>query len=159
MRTPNANLVAGMSWFQNSFTRRINANNGLWGHSDRELRSSKFLGDHAEKKAESSIEAACEHFGKTEKELRQKRPGDLTRTAVAWAIWKRTSVKQRCITERLSMGTASNVSQQVRKFDATPEKSLPSGIRRWKKMRNDNRPLYSIIPPHPSFISVHKNGS
>lgn len=32
VRTPEANLVAGMSWFQNSFTRRINTRNRLWGH-------------------------------------------------------------------------------------------------------------------------------
>lgn len=31
-RTPEPNLVAGMSWFQNTFTRRINASNQLWGH-------------------------------------------------------------------------------------------------------------------------------
>ncbi len=32
LRTPQANLVAGMSWFQNTFTRRINIRHGLWGH-------------------------------------------------------------------------------------------------------------------------------
>ena len=32
VRTPNANLVDGMRWFQNAFTRRINVKNELWGH-------------------------------------------------------------------------------------------------------------------------------
>ncbi|NRB74782.1 MAG: transposase [Verrucomicrobiales bacterium] len=30
-RTPEPNLVAGMTWFQNAFTRRINTKNRLWG--------------------------------------------------------------------------------------------------------------------------------
>ncbi len=32
LETPKANLVEGMTWFQNAFTRRINARNRLWGH-------------------------------------------------------------------------------------------------------------------------------
>lgn len=31
-RTPEANLVAGMQWFQNAYTRRLNAKKHLWGH-------------------------------------------------------------------------------------------------------------------------------
>ena len=31
VRTPRANLVAGMRWFQNTFTRRINTRHKLWG--------------------------------------------------------------------------------------------------------------------------------
>lgn len=31
-RTPQANLVEGMKWLQNTFTRRINAKHQLWGH-------------------------------------------------------------------------------------------------------------------------------
>ncbi len=32
LETPKANLVEGMTWFQNAFTRRINTSNRLWGH-------------------------------------------------------------------------------------------------------------------------------
>jgi putative transposase len=31
-RTPQANLVAGMRWLQNTYTRRFNVGNQLWGH-------------------------------------------------------------------------------------------------------------------------------
>jgi len=31
-RTPEPNLVSGMQWFQNAFTRRLNARRHLWGH-------------------------------------------------------------------------------------------------------------------------------
>ena len=30
-KTPQPNLVSGMTWFQNTFTRRINTKNRLWG--------------------------------------------------------------------------------------------------------------------------------
>ncbi len=32
LRTPEPNLVAGMQWFQNAFTRRLNSRRHLWGH-------------------------------------------------------------------------------------------------------------------------------
>jgi REP element-mobilizing transposase RayT len=31
-RTPEPNLVAGMQWFQNAYTRRLNARHRFWGH-------------------------------------------------------------------------------------------------------------------------------
>jgi hypothetical protein len=31
-RTPEPNLVAGMQWFQNAYTRRLNTKRRLWGH-------------------------------------------------------------------------------------------------------------------------------
>ena len=31
-RTPRANLVDGMKWLQNTYTRRLNARHRLWGH-------------------------------------------------------------------------------------------------------------------------------
>jgi len=32
LETPKANLVAGMQWFQTTYTQRFNARNGKWGH-------------------------------------------------------------------------------------------------------------------------------
>ena len=32
LETPQANLTAGMGWFQNAYTRRINTRHKLWGH-------------------------------------------------------------------------------------------------------------------------------
>jgi len=31
-RTPEPNLVQGMSWFQSTWTRRFNSRHRLWGH-------------------------------------------------------------------------------------------------------------------------------
>ncbi len=32
IETPEPNLVAGMAWLQNTFTRRHNVRHKLWGH-------------------------------------------------------------------------------------------------------------------------------
>ncbi|MDD5262176.1 MAG: transposase [Methylacidiphilales bacterium] len=32
LQTPEPNLVAGMKWFQNTYTRRLNCRHHLWGH-------------------------------------------------------------------------------------------------------------------------------
>jgi len=32
LKTPEPNLVAGMTWFQNAWTRRFNVRHRLWGH-------------------------------------------------------------------------------------------------------------------------------
>jgi len=32
IETPEGNLVAGMKWFQNTYTRRLNTRHRLWGH-------------------------------------------------------------------------------------------------------------------------------
>ncbi|MEO0454735.1 MAG: transposase [Verrucomicrobiota bacterium] len=32
LETPEANLVEGMKWFQNTYTRRFNSRNRVWGH-------------------------------------------------------------------------------------------------------------------------------
>ena len=54
-------------------------------------------------------------------------------SAVAWKIRKRTSMRHKWIAERLSMGTAANVSQQVRKFECVSARSFTPVLRRWKK--------------------------
>ena len=32
LKTPEANLVKGMSWFQSTWTQRFNSRHKLWGH-------------------------------------------------------------------------------------------------------------------------------
>jgi putative transposase len=32
VQTPQANLVSGMKWFQNAYTRRLNSRHKKWGH-------------------------------------------------------------------------------------------------------------------------------
>ena len=56
--------------------------------------------------------------------------GDLRRVAVAWALSRKTSLRQSWIAERLSMRSAGNVSEQVRKFAKKTERCLPKEIRK-----------------------------
>jgi len=60
--------------------------------------------------------------------------GDLRRVATAWSVLRKTSLRQDWIAERLSMRSAGNVSEQVRKFAMRPEKDLAKEIRKWKTM-------------------------
>ena len=63
--------------------------------------------------------------------------GDWRRVAVAWALSKKTSLKQAWIAERLSMRSADNVSVQVRKFAGRPNNELPREIRKWVREINE----------------------
>jgi hypothetical protein len=59
--------------------------------------------------------------------------GNLRCVAVAWAVWRNTSMPQKWIASRLALRSASNVSQRVRGFDQAPQRDLPRPIRAWKK--------------------------
>ena len=90
--------------------------------------------DHSEAAAEAMIAEGCIALkldGKTE--LKKRVYGDWGRTAIAWAVWKSTSVSQKWIAERLGMKSAANVSQQVRRFDGLNDRELPKEIKRWKR--------------------------
>ena len=54
--------------------------------------------------------------------------GDLRRVAVAWAVYRRTSLRQSSIADRLGVRSGDNVSAQVRKLStrASVELSLRS---------------------------------
>jgi len=89
--------------------------------------------DWHEERAEQIIREACEHFGRAEEELLEKRRGDLTRVAVAWAICRNTTMRQGWIGERTGIGTAANVSQQTRRFTGVASKELPASLREWRE--------------------------
>ena len=52
--------------------------------------------------------------------------------------WKRTTVSQEWIAEKLAMHSAANVSQQLRRFDrAKANAKLPPEMRRFLKQARD----------------------
>ncbi len=72
---------------------------------------------------------------KNSKQLR----GDLRRSAIAWAVWTKTSgVSQQWIADELNLRSAANVSNQLRKFAKLPSKELPLEIRKWIKSISDD---------------------
>lgn len=106
----------------------------------KDFRGSGQAKDYAMRDAETIIGEAVRHFGMEgggREDFAGLPRGNLTRVAVAWAISRKTSLKLSAIAERLAMRSADNVSVQVRKFAARPEKELPRAIRKWMKKINE----------------------
>ena len=63
--------------------------------------------------------------------LNQLPGSDLRKVAIALALQKKTSVRQRWVADRLKMGSATNVSQQLRRFAKIPRNQLTNEINIW----------------------------
>ena len=59
--------------------------------------------------------------------------GDLRRVAVAWAVYRRTSLRQSSIADRLGVRSGDNVSAQVRKLSTRASEELSPEIQAWVK--------------------------
>jgi len=104
----------------------------------KDFRSSSQAKDHAVRDAERLVEGAVGHFGMAggqPSDFAALPRGDGRRVAVAWALSRKTSLKQSWIADRLSMRSAGNVSEQVRKFASRPEKELSKEIRQWRALQ------------------------
>ena len=60
--------------------------------------------------------------------------GDTRRGALACLLWRNADVSQTWIANRLGLSSAANVSQQMRRFEATPEKNQSPQLRKWMKL-------------------------
>ncbi len=100
---------------------------------NRNYTSSKLGKDHSSLGAEAILAKGLQHFrfAPTMATTSNKR-GDLRRVAIAWAIWKRTTVPQAWIAEHLGMKTPANVSQQVRCYDQIPTADLSATEKQWR---------------------------
>jgi putative transposase len=133
-QTLNSTLRRGWYWGSEAFREWLLEKAGSGSRSNRDFRGSEMGHDHSEAAAEAMIAEGCIALkldGKTE--LKKRVYGDWRRTAIAWAVWKSTSVSQKWIAERLGMKSAANVSQQVRRFDGLNDRELPKEIKRWKR--------------------------
>ena len=64
-------------------------------------------------------------------------PGsDGRKVAIATVIWQKTTMKMQWIAERLSMRSAANASQQIRRYRLAP-KPLPKALERWTNQSSD----------------------
>ena len=87
-----------------------------------------------EKANSQQLEKGCEDLSlDRETELKTPKRSDLRRAAIAWAIWKQSSVSQEWIAEKLGMKSRQNVSQRIRRFDKLPERDLPRELRNWRQ--------------------------
>ena len=87
-KTPEPNLVEGMKWFQNAWTRRFNSRHRLWGHL----------------------------FGGRYKAILVEE-GGWRKGLAAGLIRRRSLVDNGWLTERLHMGARNAVSRTIRMAD------------------------------------------
>jgi putative transposase len=127
-------LRRGWYWGSQAFGEWLIDKIGAKAVSNADYRASSLGIDHAEIAASRWIEAGCKELKlDRETELRTPQRGDLRRAAIAWAIWKKTSVSQDWIAEKLGMKSRQNVSQQIRRFEKLMEKDLPRELKKWKQ--------------------------
>jgi putative transposase len=139
----NSTLRRGWYWGSENFKEAMLQALDQRGESHEGLpqssayRSDQQANDHRTHSGESVIASGVAHFGLDggETEHFAKLPrGDVQRVAIAWALWRRTSIPQHWIAERLSLRSANNVSQRVRVFDRTPLWDQGAEIRRWRRI-------------------------
>lgn len=70
-------------------------------------------------------------LGLKESELERLAESDLQKVAIAQVLKEKTNVRQRWVAERLSIGSATNVSQQLRRFKMIPRRQLPDQLNFW----------------------------
>ena len=144
-QTLNSSLRRGWYWgseeFKDAMLRKLDEISNARHKAGESLPSSRDYSagqqakDHHLHQAESIITHAVEYFGVSvdAKGNFPKMPrGDLGAVATAWALCRYTTVPQRWIAERLTLGSKGNVSERVRRFARLPVAKLPKNVRKWK---------------------------
>jgi REP element-mobilizing transposase RayT len=128
-------LRRGWYWGSESFREKLVELRGkdISRETDRELRSSGLFKRHDEQGAEQILKDAEEHFGESMESLGKPRYGDLRKVAVAWALARRTTIRQTEIARLTGLRTAANVSQRVRHFEMREERELPEKVGEWRR--------------------------
>ncbi len=102
----------------------------------KDFRSSDQARDHDLWGGERMISKAVQQFALKSglrEEFTALPRGDLRRVAVAWAVYRRTSLRQSWIVDRLGVRSGDNVSAQVRKLSTRPSEELSPEIQTWMK--------------------------
>lgn len=85
--------------------------------SSRAYRKAPQVTAHSEQQAERWLKEGLSVAGLKAKSLQGLKGSDPRKLALAELLWKRTTVSQEWISEKLAMRSAANVSQQLRRFD------------------------------------------
>ncbi len=85
--------------------------------SSRAYRKTPQVAAHGEEQAKRWLADGLKAAGLMAKDLSALKGSDLRKLALAELLWKQTTVSQEWIAEKLSMRSAANVSQQLRRFD------------------------------------------
>ena len=129
----NSTLQCGWYWGSEAFREKLLdlASERLQRAKNRNYRSSRQANDYAEARAEALIQNGLQELGLTEQDLKISRGSDPRKVSLAWVIASSTTVSQDWIANRLSMRSAANVSQQIRRFEANRESQSNTRIQSW----------------------------
>lgn len=87
---------------------------------------------HGEAQARRMLQEGLRAAGLKLEELSRLKGSDARKVAIAGVIWENTTVKMNWIAEQLSMKSAFNVSQQLRR-GRLGSRTLPKNLLRWAK--------------------------
>ncbi len=102
----------------------------------KDFRSSDQARDHDLRDGERIISEAVQQLGLKggrREDFTALRRGGLRRVAVAWAVYRRTSLRQSWIADRLGLRSSDNVSAQVRKLSTRASEARSPEIQAWMK--------------------------
>jgi putative transposase len=129
-----SHLRRGWFWGSQAFGEKMLKLGGAMLRRDRNriYRSSLERQAHDIGRAEQLLEQGLRTAGIKPKQLARLPGADARKVAIAGVIWKETVVSQKWLAERLSMKSAANVSQQLRRGGVKARQSeLPQSLRKW----------------------------
>ncbi len=132
-----SHLRRGWYWGTQAFAERMLtlAHGAVKKTRARGYRSGAIHRAHDEAQAEKWMRAGLAAAGLTAGELKRSAGSDPRKVALARLLWERTTVSQGWIAERLRMGSAANVSQQIRRSRLDKKRMPPSLIQFIKSVR------------------------
>ncbi len=105
----------------------------------RAYRKTPQLATHSEEQAKRWLAEGLKAAGLTGSDLPSLKGSDPRKLAMAELLWKRTTVSQEWIAKNLSMRSAANVSQQLRRCNqAKTQAKLPPELRAFLKMTKNS---------------------
>lgn len=139
-QTLQSTLRKGGYWggesFKQTLLQKLEGLNGGSMPVAKDFRSSDQARDHDLRDGERIISEAVQQFGLKSgrrEDFTALPRGDLRRVAVAWAVYRRTSLRQSWIADRLGLRSGDNVSAQVRKLPTRASVELSTEIQAWMK--------------------------
>ena len=93
---------------------------------------------HGLEEAETYVREGLVAARLQEEELPALKGADVRKVLLARLVWKKTTADQEWIAKRLSMGSATNVSQQIRRLEKAGEKGgLPEALLAYIRANDD----------------------
>jgi hypothetical protein len=132
----NSTLRRGWYWGSETFRQKLLdlAGGRLNRLSNRNRRSTNQWSDHAQASATELIRQGLKTLELSEDQLKASKGSEPRKVSLAWAIVRSTTMSQSWIANRLSMRSAANVSQQVRRFERELKGQTDSRIKEWVKL-------------------------